>query len=185
MYDRFGNEVSLARIRFIKDFPGTDLAFLEIEMNGVDFEVAELATQLPIENEPVFAVGYPGLRSRSKGAWVGTRPADYKKNIKRISTGKVTEIHSSIEFPKYPYHQTLTTTLRLPTAIFHSADILSGNSGGALVNGAGKLVGLPTGIFNNPSDNRHCGNPNEAATKDCYYFAVPSTLVLAHLSEIN
>lgn len=176
-----GNFQTTAKARLLRDFPSVDLAFLEVEAPPAKYAVVTWPTKTEApEGAEVWSIGFPALQERPSKAWGVPRPQDHAAWVRRVSQGRILERRGPILFSPYPYHPSVMVTLKVNELIFHSADTISGNSGGALVNAEGELIGLPTGIFNGSPDQRYCPEASHPDER-CFYFAVPASLILEKL----
>lgn len=197
---------SLPNIQHIADFPELDLTILKAKWEKTSLwpwltkktnklappPIATLAVQpqnLPLDSE-VIAIGYPNLRLRNKKAWQTDRPDNYDKATKRFSIGKLTGrrkpfISENYVYEKNPQNQNKeTVTLNLPYVIKHNADTLKGNSGGPLVSATGEVIGLTTGIVNASKEYHYCDGYSAGQQPTCFYYAVPSDVIIEKLTTL-
>jgi hypothetical protein len=127
------------RFRVAKAVPQEDLIFLEASIGeGEPLFMVSTGNLGEAPLEPIFAIGYPRVHLRE--VWHKSRPDFFFEVRKRISRGL---------FIKKSQRQSLNG-VKISDSILHNVDILPGSSGGALVDRAGRLVGINTGIVDYP-----------------------------------
>jgi S1-C subfamily serine protease len=175
-------------VRILIDRPEIDLALFEVKVpKKILIQVAELAA--PKTYEKVMALGYPDLSARKD--WL-KKPKN-RDVIKRFSFGQTRTIQAV-----YPITATLNEkggyTLGRGPVVFHTADILPGNSGGPLINEAGQVIGLNTKMIRvldpklkarqGTNNYFYCANEVPALT-DCQNLAISSELILKELEFLH
>ena len=169
------NDKRVFKARVVGADAGTDLALLKIETNGLPFIVFGDSEQLRV-GEWVLAVGNPyNLTSTVTAGIVSAKSRHLGLN----------EEQQIPEYDEYPgrrgprdyrgqqpaQRQEKTTLLSLESFIQTDAAVNPGNSGGALVNSRGELVGINTAIASQTGS--YSGNS----------FAIPVTLVQKVVSD--
>jgi S1-C subfamily serine protease len=103
--------------------PGYDLAILRVQ--NIDIPPMELTGILPVKGSKVVAIGFPGAAEEA---------VDYEGLESTVTEGIVGRVVDSPWIKGGPS----------VTLIQHSAGINSGNSGGPLIDGCGRVVGINT-----------------------------------------
>jgi hypothetical protein len=125
-----------------------------------------------ISIKDVISIGFPYLYLRQKESWNVSRPKNFRKIIKRFSTGILLAKGLS-ENQVY--------------ILAHNADMLKGNCGGPLVDRDGNVIGINSLVVylddkrtNDASMYDYCpGAP------DCFYVAISISEVLKDLELIK
>lgn len=180
-----GSRLSANNSRLIQEALTKDIALIEINMseeNLAKIPVAPMASVHKIlEDQRVFAIGYPQISLRKKSEWQTQVPENYNSKLKRISSGQRIKLLPYISAPEYQYIDGRTFHVQVGPILIHSADTLSGNSGGPLVNANGEVIGLSSGIQfgSNPKHNRYCfiSGSDSSENLGCSYFAISSNAI--------
>lgn len=175
-----GNRIAARSAKVVAEVLEKDIALIEIEMKDVDLAkipTIEVASVYSSSNsEVVYAIGYPDLAKRKKLDWQTTQPKNSNSRLKRISNGMQVNILSKVKVPAYSFLDGRTFRFEAGPILFHSADTLSGNSGGPIVNEKGKLIAINSGIEfgSEPKHSRYCFQNGSLSLVDlgCSYFAV-------------
>eukprot|EP00892_Ulva_mutabilis_P006607 jgi/Ulvmu1/4318/UM002_0040.1 len=136
--------------------PSRDLAVLHVEAEAAELFPVSLGTSQDLRvGQYVYAIGNPSGLSKTQ------------------TNGVVSGLNRSIPSP---------TGLRIPGAIQTDAAISAGNSGGPLVDSAGRLVGINTATFTKQGTGRSSG-VNFALPVDMVAAAVPKLIVFGQAGD--
>lgn len=127
-----------------------------------------LASAASTMSSSVIAIGWPDLDLRQR--WHGDPPADSAELTRRFSAGSV--VRGAV---KHVIRAGLRPTL--VAAVYHTADMLPGSSGGPLLNQRGEVIGLNSRIIQGTpsrSDLGYCCAPAQEHRpgRDCVHMAV-------------
>jgi S1-C subfamily serine protease len=180
-----GSRLSATKAKVIREVLTQDLALIEFTMREENLAMVPVATLTSAYDvavsKPVFAIGYPKVSLRKKQDWQNQVPDNYNSMLKRISRGRSVQVLPLVVASSYQYSDGRIFRLQVGPMIIHSADILSGNSGGPLVNAEGKVLGLSSGIQFGKGEkhNRYCYINGTATNEDigCSYFAISSDAI--------
>jgi hypothetical protein len=104
---------------------GKDWALLGVPISEAPgLKTIPLATQWPKEGDPIWVLGFPFRTERSTASVIGYRDAD---GDFRVSYGLAIGLEDVGAHPPY---------------VITNADIVSGNSGGPLINSDGEVIGI-------------------------------------------
>jgi len=144
------NVLKVKGAKLIKNNVTPDLALLEVALDDAAISFLKVA-QVQLDNnylvgKNAFAIGYPATYRRTSATQKPIENQNYI--IKRWSEGTVEQVGSTQDFGDL---------------VIHGADILPGNSGSALYNEMGTVIGVNVLLFNVRKDFDYegggCGNP--------------------------
>lgn len=145
-----------------------DLAFIvtTIPHNAKCRKVSICSKECQLKmDEELFSIGFPDLSLRK--CWFSAPPNDFLQQKKRLSKGHFLTLQEN-----YLFHRKQWRTRTYIDVIFHSADVLPGNSGGPVFNEHGELVGMNSFMIHDNENNRftYCAGkrfPRSGAIQFC------------------